>query len=615
MVTQSNLKKDLYCSLAVAILALFITVSTHYPHLSSYAVIGDSAAPLLHSARFFDISPLKWFIDGFRYYSLNYPEASVNFTYFIRPTSNLLIYLISFITDSPNSVIFLIFNYIGHSITCVLVYLFSRTIVRLSRANSILASFLFMTSVSSYSLFRSMAFGVDMIGAIFGMSALMLMYVYVNHCQKPLLLATIILLLFLSVYAKETAIVAPLLVTIYFIAEATKANQKQTLNRFSLVTLLSTIQTNWKIITLILFPSFVYVLHIIIIRLAFATGLASYAEVGTVSTLLKRPFRFLIIFFYPLDIYSKPLVEGFQESLQTNPIRFIRDALAIVLNVISSILILFITTKKAYRQKISYFLVLAIIALAVPIILVPFARFMYLGQMISLPIFVYVVSQFYRKSRNNYQKRLVTIIIIIALLINPVYSVYRWTNNQEQYVPLNHYAKQFQHVLSEEIKNPKIDRIYLINDIVGINGSLSQLKYLTSLANRQDITLRVVNFLEGYHPHDSVAGEGVQVELRNESLFVSIQLGKDERLDFPSVPPENLVNLGVNGLIQYDFEGQLKHDTPDTHKTEPLKKLTVSIPHVSRKDYLLIGFDPSQPGVHILRPNDTKWHLASSSET
>jgi hypothetical protein len=122
----------------------------------------------------------------------------------------------------------------------------------------------------------------------------------------------------------------------------------------------------------------------------------------------------------------------------------------------------------------------------------------------------------------------------------------------------------------------------------------------------------VLNSLGCYNPNSPIEGEGVEVKTVNDELLVSIQLGEGEALDFPSVPPENLAKLGVKGIISYDFEGQLKNYAPGTKEIQPLKKLTVSIPDASRKDYLLIGFDPSEPGVHILRPNDTKWHVASS---
>jgi len=240
---------------------------------------------------------------------------------------------------------------------------------------------------------------------------------------------------------------------------------------------------------------------------------------------------------------------------------------------------------------------------------------MYFGQMLCLPIFVYGVSRFNRDIRRNYQKSIAIGVLIAAVLINPVYSLYRLTSSQDEIVTYNRYAREFQTILSKEIKNSNVHRLYLINDITGTYGSLSQLKYLASLAGRKDVTLRVVNSLGGYNPNSPIEGEGVEVKTVNDELdelLVSIQLGEGEALDFPSVPPENLAKLGIKGIISYDFEGQLKNYAPGTKEIQPLKKLTVSIPDASRKDYLLIGFDPSEPGVHILRPNDTKWHVASS---
>ncbi len=625
MISSSPLKKDIFWFLSVAATALFLTVSINLPHLSSYAVMGDSYALLLYSSRFFEISPIKWFIEGYRYYSLNYPEASSNFTYVIRSTSNIFVYLTSLIADSPNSVIFLLCNYIGHSLACALVYVFSRAIVRLRVASSLLAAFLFLGSTSAYELLHNMAFGVDMMAALLGMLALMMMYVYVNHFRNWLVLTSTVFLLMLSVFAKETGIVAPVVVAVYFIVEELKKRVTEKSHRFSLGTLIATIRKSWRVIALILFPSFAYVLYILSLRLIFATGWATYASVGTPFSLLKRPFRFLLIFLYPLDIGDKPLGPALHKKWNTDLIGFSRECLAIILNLVSLSLLIFLLRKKKYRIQLSYFLVLAVIALTVPIFLVPFARFMYFGQMLCLPIFVYGVSRFNRESRSNYQKIIAIGVLIAAVLINPVYSLYRLTSSQDEIVTYNYYAREFQTILSEEIKNSNVHRLYLINDITGTYGSLSQLKYLASLAGRKDVTLRVVNSLGCdsmvlnslgcYNPNSSIEGEGVDVKTVNDELLVSIQLGEGEALDFPSVPPENLAKLGVEGIISYDFGGQLKNYASGTKEIQPLKKLTVSIPDASRKDYLLIGFDPSEPGVHILRPNDTKWHVASSSKS
>jgi hypothetical protein len=242
MISSSPLKKDIFWVLAVAATALFLTVSINLPHLSSYAVMGDSYALLLYSSRFFEISPIKWFIEGYRYYSLNYPEASSNFTYVIRSTSNIFVYLTSLIADSPNSVIFLLCNYIGHSLACALVYFFSRAIVRLRVANSLLAAFLFLGSTSAYELLHNMAFGVDMMAALLGMLALMMMYVYVNHFRNWLVLTSTVFLLMLSVFAKETGVVAPVVVAVYFIAEELKKGVTEKLHRFSLGTIITTIR-------------------------------------------------------------------------------------------------------------------------------------------------------------------------------------------------------------------------------------------------------------------------------------------------------------------------------------------------------------------------------------
>lgn len=134
---------------------------------------------------------------------------------------------------------------------------------------------------------------------------------------------------------------------------------------------------------------------------------------------------------------------------------------------------------------------------------------------------------------------------------------------------------------------------------------------LASIANRDDLTLRVVNNLDNYDPNSSGKDEGVQVQLLNDELLVSVKIG-EEKFDFMGANKAELGKLGVKGLISYHnvksqlfrslwgFKGYVINQ----------KEMTISIPNASRNDYLLVGFDPGESGVHIFKPNDLKWHLA-----
>jgi hypothetical protein len=279
---------------------------------------------------------------------------------------------------------------------------------------------------------------------------------------------------------------------------------------------------------------------------------------------------------------------------------------------VSLIGVFFLARKNKYRLVLVTSFILAVIALAVPILLVPFSRFMYLGQMFCIPLWVYCTSKLCKENRTYKEvKAMVLSLVLISIMINPIYSFYRLTQNQEGLVTTNHDARQFQNVLYKEIQKNKVQRVYLINDIIGTYGSLAQLKYVASLAGRNDVILRVVNSLKSYNPNFPVEGEGVKVKIIKNELLVSTHLGKSESFDFPSVPPEKLANLGVKGLINYGLVDQVKNSVASGEEIETVKEMSVSIPYASRNDYLLIGFDPSQPGVHIFRPNDIEWHIAS----
>jgi hypothetical protein len=620
MFVKFPLKKDIYWATAVTFTALTVAILTNLSYLSSYALTKDDFSLVLHSTRFFQTSPLEWLTDGFRYYFSNYPELFDDISHFIRPPVNATLYIESLIANTPNSVVFLTTNYIGHSLCCGLVYLYTRLVMRLSVMNSLLAALLFLGTISAYPVLFSPAFRGDMLGALFGMNALLLTYVYVNYSRHFLVLSSILLLLTLSVFSKETAIVSPIIVVFYYLyAIFTKA--KAPTSYFSLKKLRKTVIQSLPIILLIISPIFLY----ISVKISGSQGSVGAYPLKQFSstTFLGLPVNVL----YPIKVFTaffftlsgNPETSAFDVikkilTAASTDFKLIRSFLALSLNLIGLSAVILLLRNKKYRPELIIFLILSVVAFTIPLLLDPAPRFLYFGQMFSLPLFVYAISSFFKSShlQADLKRTVIVCTLAVSILINPFFFFATIAENQKTMVESNTLSTQLQNVFSKEIRNLNIHRVYLLNDVTGRFGSLSQLEMVASISNRNDLTLRVVNNLDNYDPNSSEKDEGVRVQSVNDNLLVSIQIGEEEKFDFMGANKAELDKLGVKGLINYHnvksqlvrslwgFQGYIVNQ----------KEMTVSIPNASRKDYLLIGFDPGKPGVHILKPNDLKWQLA-----
>lgn len=617
MFVKLPLKKDLYWAIAITVTALTLTILENLSYLSSYALSKDDFSLVLHSTRFFQTSPLEWFTDGFRYYFSNYPELFDDISHFIRPPVNATLYIESLIANTPNSVVFLTTNYIGHSLCCALVYLYTRLVMRLSVMNSLLAALLFLSTISAYPVLFFPAFRGDMLGALFGMGALITTYIYINYSRSLLLLFSIIGLLTLSVFSKETAIVSPVIVVYYYLYVI---YAKSPTSYFSLKKLRAIIVKHFPLILLIIYPIFLYIL---------VKFIASQGSVGAYplkqlssTTFLGLPVNVL----YPIKVFSaffftlsgNPETSAFDIikkilTAASNDFDLIRSFLALSLNLVGLSAVVLLLKNKKYCPELITFLMLAVIAFTIPLLLDPAPRFLYFGQMFSLPLFVYAISTFFKSShlQADLKRTIILCTFAVSILINPFFFFTTIADNQEKLVESNALSTQLQNVVSKEIRSSDIRRVYLLNDVTGRFGSLSQLKMLASIANRDDLTLRVVNNLDNYDPNSSGKDEGVQVQLLNDELLVSVKVG-EEKFDFMGANKAELDKLGVKGLISYHnvksqlvrslwgFKGYVINQ----------KEMTISIPNASRNDYLLVGFDPGKSGVHIFKPNDLKWHLA-----
>jgi hypothetical protein len=87
--------------------------------------------PRSSRGRSFSPSVVNWVGDGYRTYSVTFPElGKVSSTNFTRPTLSVIVYLSSWPTPSARSVVLLLPNYLANAIGVGLVVLVGRTIFR-----------------------------------------------------------------------------------------------------------------------------------------------------------------------------------------------------------------------------------------------------------------------------------------------------------------------------------------------------------------------------------------------------------------------------------------------------------------------------------------------------
>ncbi len=604
--TRLNLSvnPDYYWPLVIIVLSLLISIVINKPVYLHYAVQGDNYPLILHSSRFFEVSPYHWFIDGFRYYLSDYPEVFTDPSYFIRPTQNILVYVISFFAKSPNSYAFILPYYIGHACCCAFVYLFCRlSVLRFSLKNALTAALLFAGSASTWKLFLyAPVFGGDMLGALFGMAAFLLSCWYVNPKYKHnrVLLSSVVILLMLAVFAKETAVVWPIIVAVYVCFA--KLNQENVLSppiKFDLI--FSIIQKNWMILIVLITPSVIYIVYIIMLRLLLGAGAAAYVFDTDLLRMMLRPVYASLILFAPpgesiLKLINAFLGEGYYEFWA-----LLRDSAAILLNLSSNLIILILIYQKRIDIKIGLLSILFAIAMLIPAFLAPHARLLYTSQLFAIPLFLCLVDKI---SFPRYS----TGLVILFICLHPIYTFFvHLPQMQPAIVASFQQSKQFQDVLRTELEDPQIKRIYALNTAGGY-GSLAQLEFVTALANRNELVLRVVNSVRNHDRVDpnieTSKDKGVKIETQANELIVRINLDPNKQFFFPNIGKTAYSKLGVAGLISYEFEALAEESD-----LRDIKSMIVSIPNVSANNILLIGYEFHNKNIHVWKSTHPNWRM------
>ncbi|MGB0383294.1 MAG: hypothetical protein ACPGWR_00595 [Ardenticatenaceae bacterium] len=607
-----HFRRDVLLSIFIVLLSLALSIAFNLQTIHSYAINNDNFALMLYSAVYFDPTVVDWFINGFRSYFLVYPEVFRDAQYFIRPTQNILIYLISLFAETPNSVAFLVVYYLVHSLCCGLVYLYSRFFGCLSKKISLFVALLFWGTMASERLYvLSPAFGGDALGALLGMGALLLTYAYLNHSTryKQPIFALIITLLLLAVYTKEAFITAPVIVAIYWLWEKLRqANQVVSINN-----LMTIVRRDWLPLIALLSISVLYLLHITMLRIIFDTGAAVYPLQRPVSLFFKTPIYTLLSYFFPVEqrnvgVFMRSLLDKQSLSLAL----LLRTSLAILFNLVSLTLILFLFVKdrvvnRTFDNRLSLLILLAIISMMVPFFLGAEQRFMYFGQMFSIPLLIVVIAPYFESDR-VYARCLVLVACIIFMFLNPIYLfASKLPMQRSEFLTIHKNSIHLQTNLLNELHDPQLRRVYLLNDTTGYYSALAQLHLITAQSTRDDLQLRVINSIIGFDPSPSAnTTEGVEFAIKEDHLCITTSI-EEETFHFAGGGLTALDRLGIPGLIDYEFEKEMKSTS------EEIKRFTACIPDVTQNDILLIGFDPSKPGMHIWRSTQPTWQPVNKS--
>lgn len=288
-----------------------------------------------------------------------------------------------------------------------------------------------------------------MLGALFGMGALITTYIYINYSRSLLLLFSIIGLLTLSVFSKETAIVSPVIVVYYYLYVI---YAKSPTSYFSLKKLRLIIVKHFPLILLIIYPIFLYIL---------VKFIASQSSVGAYplkqlssTTFLGLPVNVL----YPIKVFSaffftlsgNPETSAFDiiKKILTaaiNDFDFIRSFLALSLNLIGLSAVVLLLKNKKYCSELITFLILAVIAFTIPLLLDPAPRFLYFGQMFSLPLFVYAISRFFQSShlQADLKRTIILCTFAVSILINPFFSLQLLLTTKKSWLNLMHFQPNY----------------------------------------------------------------------------------------------------------------------------------------------------------------------------
>jgi hypothetical protein len=602
-------ESDLSWAIAIGLIAVVALALVNIPFLTSFALSGDDYALVQHSARFFSPSLTDWIGHGYRWYNLTYPELGSSYTNFIRPTLNAVVYLTSWVSPSPRSALLLLPNYLGHGVCVALVFLVGRSVFGLSRRGSALASGLFLGSVTIGTDPQRVAYGGDMIAALFALLALLILHSYLTRSSSPWKIALTGVSLLLALFAKESAIGTPVILAIDILWTRWRSAHPELEGagsapspprRLGLVTLA------------IVIPTALYA------TARLAAGLHGMyvvedlpQKVAGIPIVLLNPLRFLGTAFFPVETGVLKTVVGGSSVSADSLLGIVRGILAVGLNAIGWLLVLRLLLTPSERMKSLALLGMGLAASAVPLVLKAEPRIMYLSQALLLPLFVLALTSWWA-GRTSERKRqpgwLAPVAVAGLVLIGPVYYFAQEAIAQTDLVSESRMTARTQAAILAAVRDPEVHRLYLVNATSTMSPGLNALRFLATLGGRPDLRLRVVNTFTGEVPSNPERGS-VEFVRRGDELTGRIRVGSSQRL-FRDLTPEDAHRLGQPGMIEYGAMDRFRVNSFGEWEFVG-RELKFRIPFASRNDYAIMGLDPARSGVFALEPPSLQWERVS----
>ncbi len=599
-----RLGDDLALALGMGLLAIVVLALVNYRFLSTFALKGDDYALVQHSARFFSPSITDWIGHGYRWYNLTYPELGSSFTNFIRPTLNAVVYLASWLSPTSRSVVLLVPNYLGHGICVALVFFVARWVFGLSKGASVLASGLFLGSVTIGTDPQVVAYGGDMIAALFALAALLLLHSHLTREPSLWKIALMGVSLLLALFAKESAAGASLILAIDVLWVRSRSARRDAVEedrstRLGLVAFA------------IVLPTLLYAAA----RLAAGLNGLYVVEdlprrIAGIPMVALNPFRFLATAFFPVETgVLKDVVGGTSWDLDSY-LGVGRAVLALALNVVGWLLVVRLLRQPSKRTKVATLLGMALMASVVPLVFKAEPRIMYFSQALFIPLFVLGLTDWWADVTSGERRRraLAQVSIGCLVLIGPAYYLTQQALAQPELVSENRATTRTQEAILAAIGDESVDRLYLVNATSSMSPGLNALRFLAALGGRPDLRLRVVNTFTGEIPSEDGQG-GVGFRRQGDDLIGTITIGSSQRL-LRDLSPDEARRLSQPGIIEYGPILGFRMDS--LGKWEYVgRQLMFRIPFASRDDYAIVGLDPSRPGVFIRDPMSTGWRRLS----
>lgn len=575
--------RDAWAAIGAAAATLLVCVVLTFGALRTYAPTGDDLPLLVPSTRFFDPSPTTWFDS--RPFKADYPEYNVESDNTVRPAFLASVYVDSWIAPRPDSPLMLTTNYIGHALCVALVYLLARRIFRLERRGALLAAALFFGTTAATAVFVAGAsHRGDMLVALFALPALL-----VIQDGKGVRLLTATAFAGLAVFTKEAGLAIPVMLTLMMLWQRGEG---------------FTAAAFWRArgaLLALAAPLLAYAA----IRIPRGAG-GNYAidelphRVLGLPMLVSNPLRFLGTAFFPVETDTlKRVVSGtsgdgwFLLSLSRSIV-----AVFVSLATWATLILLVRSCGNQRRPLLRRLLVIGLLASVLPLTLRADPRFMYLSQALLLPLLVLVLTDISRSARPRFAAFARSpAVIALLLVVGPLYGTLDLLHEQALRADDNRVTDRLQSTILEEMRDPAVSAVYLVNATEFASPGSGLLNYLAAQVGREDLTLRVVNTLFGWDRQRRHATEGLSIEERPNGLRGRIVVGPNERL-FSYVDPDKF-HLGQPAVIEYGpIEEFATNAWGQTYVAQ--RTLEFSIPP-RRGDVVVAGIDPASEQIYRFR--------------